>query len=128
MLEYSLPLSYDTVARAFPELKIVIAHMGHPFQRECAVVVRKQPNVFADVSGVWHRPWQGWEALVTMIEWGVADKLLFGSDYPIWTPQEGMEKIRRLNHQVEGTNLPRIPDDVIEGIFQRNSLELLGLE
>ena len=36
--------------------------------------------------------------------------------------------MRRLNEQVEGTNLPRIPDDVIEGIIHRNTLELLGLE
>ena len=128
MLKYSQPLLFDEVAQAFPELKIIIAHMAHPWQRDCAVVIRKHPNVFADVSGVWTRPWQGWDALITMIEWGVADKLLFGSDYPFWTPQEGMDKIRRFNDQLEGTSLPRIPDDVIEGIFQRNALELLGLD
>ena len=128
ILAYSQPMSYDTVAMAFPELKIIIAHLAHPWQRDCAVVVRKNPNVFADVSGVWFRPWQGWEAMVTMVEWGVTDKLFFGSDYPLWTPQEGMDKIRGLNAQVESTHLPRIPEEVIEGIFHRNTLELLGLE
>ena len=63
-----------------------------------------------------------------MVEWGVTDKLLFGTDFPYWTPQEAMDKMRRLNDQVEGTNLPRIPDEVIEGIINRNALELLGLE
>ena len=63
-----------------------------------------------------------------MIEWGVTDKLLFGSDFPLWTPQEGMDKLYRLNDQLEGTKLPRIPDDVIEGIIHRDSLALLGLE
>ncbi len=62
-----------------------------------------------------------------MHEWGVANKLLFGTDFPYWTPSEGMEKLRRLNEQVAGTNLPRIPDDAIEGIINRDSLEILGL-
>ncbi len=128
ILAYSQPISFDTVAMAFPELKIIIAHLAHPWQRDCAVVVRKNPNVFADISGVWHRPWHGWEAMMTMVEWGVTDKLFFGSDYPLWTPQEGMDGIRRFNEQVEGTSLPRIPEEVIEGIFQRNALELLGLD
>ena len=128
MLKYSSPLLVDEIAQAFPDLKFVMAHMGHPWQRDAAVVLRKHPNVYADVSAVWVRPWQGWEALIGMIEWGVADKLLFGSDFPAWTPREGMDKMRRLNDQVKGTNLPHIPDEVIEGIINRNALELLGLE
>ena len=129
ILKYSQPLLFDEVAQAFPDLRIVIAHMAHPWQRDCAVVIRKHANVYADVSGAgWVRPYSAWEALVLMIEWGVADKLLFGSDFPFWTPEEGMGKMRRLNEQVEGTNLPKIPDDVIEGIIHRNTLELLGLD
>ncbi len=127
-LKYSLPLLVDEIAQAFPNLKFIMAHMAHPWQRDCAVVLRKHPNVYADVSGVWVRPWQGWEALIGMAEWGVTDKLLFGSDFPLWTPEEGMEKMRRLNDPLEGTKLPRIPDGVIEGIIHRNSLELLELE
>ena len=126
-LKYSLPILIDEVAQAFPDLKIVMAHMAHPWQRDTAVVLRKHPNVYSDVSGVWVRPWQGWEALISMIEWGVTDKLLFGSDFPLWTPQEAMDGMRRLNDQVEGTNLPQIPNEVIEGIINRDSLKLLGL-
>ena len=128
MLKYSHPLLVDEIAQAFPDLKYIMAHMSHPWQRDCAVVLRKHPNVYADISGVWVRPWQGWEALIGMIEWGVADKLLFGSDFPLWTPREALEKIRRFNDQLEGTKLPRIPDEVIDGIIHRDSLKLLGLE
>ena len=128
-LKYSQPLLVDEIAQAFPDLKFVMAHMAHPWQRDAAVVLRKHPNVYADISGVWLRPWQGWEALIGMIEWGVTDKLLFGSDFPAFgTPAECMEKTRRLNDQLEGTRLPRIPEEVIEGIINRNALELLGLE
>ena len=128
LLKHSLPLLIDEVAQVFPDLRIVIAHMAHPWQRECAVVLRKHPNVYADVSGGgWVRPYQAWQALVLMCEWGVTDKLLFGSDFPLWTPLEGMEGMRRLNQQVEGTNLPRVPEEVVEGIIHRDSLPLLGL-
>ena len=127
MLKYSLPILIDEVAQAFPDMKIVIAHMAHPWQRDTALVLRKHPNVYADVSGVWRRPWQGWEALIGMVEWDVTDKLLFGSDFPLWTPQEGIEKMRCINDQVEGTNLPRVPDEVIEGIISRDSLKLLEI-
>ena len=128
-LKYSQPLLIDEVAQAFPELKFVMAHMAHPWQRDCAVVLRKHPNVYADVSGSgWVRPWQAWEAFILMMEWGVTDKLLFGSDFPFWTPGEGIAKMRRLNDQVEGTNLPRIPEDVIDSIINRDSLAILGLE
>jgi hypothetical protein len=128
-LKYSLPMLFDDIAQAFPELKIVMAHMAHPWQRDCAVVLRKHPNVYADVSGSgWVRPWQAWEAFILMMEWGVTDKLLFGSDFPLWTPREGMEKMRRINEQVEGTNLPQIPDELIDAIIHRDSLKILGLE
>ena len=94
----AIPLLIDEVAQAFPDLKFVIAHMAHPWQRDCAVVIRKHANVYADVSGGgWVRPYQAWEALVLMVEWGVTDKLLFGSDFPLWTPQEGMDDMRGLN-------------------------------
>ena len=128
MLKYSLPLLIDEIAQVFPDLKFIMAHMAHPWQRDCALVLRKHPNVYADVSGGGVRQWQGWEALIGMIEWGVTDKLLFGSDFPLWTPQEGMDKLRRLNDQLEGTKLPRIPDDVLDEIIHRDSLALLGLE
>ena len=84
MLKYSLPILIDEVAQAFPDLKFIMAHMAHPWQRDCAVVLRKHPNVYADVSGGgWVRQWQGWEGLIGMVEWGVIDKLLFGLRFPV---------------------------------------------
>jgi len=56
-LEYAHPLQMDRIAIAFPELKIVMAHMGHPWQTDCIVVIRKHPNVYADISGLFYRPW-----------------------------------------------------------------------
>ena len=51
-LKYSHPLHVDEVAADHPELKIVIAHMGNPWLVDCAEILYKNPNVYADVSGL----------------------------------------------------------------------------
>ncbi len=95
-LELSNPLLVDDVARRHPGLTQIIAHMGHPWQRETMVVLRKSRHVFADVSAAWARPYDGHRALIRAQEWGVVDKLLFGSDYPMWTPTEAVAGLRAL--------------------------------
>ncbi|MCA1552860.1 MAG: amidohydrolase family protein, partial [Chloroflexi bacterium] len=126
-LEEAYPLYIDRIAIAFPELKIVMAHMGHPWTQDTIVVIRKHPNVYADISALFYRPWSMYNTLRFATEWSVLHKLLFGSDYPIATPTETIEGTRRVNDILEGTKLPRVPQDEIENIIQRDSLSLLGL-
>jgi predicted TIM-barrel fold metal-dependent hydrolase len=127
-LRWALPLQIDQVAIRFPRLKIVIAHMGHPWIDDALVVVRKHPNVYADVSALHPRPWQLYNALVSAVEYGVADKLLFGTDWPFVALEPSIAGLRAVNRFTEGTALPRIPEAVIEGILARPTFELLGLE
>ncbi|MHC4986044.1 MAG: amidohydrolase family protein, partial [Planctomycetota bacterium] len=44
------PLLLDDVAIKFPTLKMVIAHLGHPWEADTIALIRKQPNMFADIS------------------------------------------------------------------------------
>jgi len=127
-LEYAHPRLAEKIALAFPQLKIVIAHMGHPWMSDTIVLIRKQPNVYSDVSALFYRPWQFYNALVECKEYDQMHKLLFGSDFSVTTPQESMDQIRKVNDLAEGTKLPRIPEEDIEGIINRNALELLGIE
>jgi uncharacterized protein len=127
-LRFAHPLLMDEVAIAFPDLKFVLAHMGHPWQRDTIVTIRKHPNLFADVSALVFRPWSLYEALRVATEWGVMDKLLFGSDFPLATSAETIAGLRQVNDIVAGTNLPRVPDELIEGIIHADSLTLLGIE
>jgi hypothetical protein len=126
-LRYALPIQLDDVAIRFPELRIVIAHMGHPWVDEALVVVRKHPNLFADVSALYTRPWQLYNALVSACEYRVTDRLLFGTDWPFGTVPDTLAGLRSINRLTEGTGLPRVPDDVIERIVHQPTLELLGL-
>ena len=84
-LDCTLPRHLDPVATRFPDVKIIMAHLSHPYEGECAVVIRKHPNVYADVSALHYRPFQFYNSLMLIQEYGVWDKLLFGSDYPFTT-------------------------------------------
>ncbi len=126
-LEEAYPLYVDRIAIACPDLKIVMAHMGHPWMQDTIVVIRKHPNVYADISALFYRPWSMYNALRLATEWSVLHKLLFGSDYPIATPQETIAGTRKVNDILAGTQLPRVPEDELEKIFTRDSLSLLGL-
>ncbi|WP_051426192.1 amidohydrolase family protein [Jiangella gansuensis] len=127
MLELSHPLLYDKLARRHPDVTMILAHMSHPWQRECVIVLRKHANVYADVSAQWLRSMEGYQALVRAQEWGVVDKLMFGSDYPIWKPQVGIDGLRAMA-QKDWSPFPQIEPETIEAILHRNSLELLGLD
>ena len=48
----SLPLLLDDVAIAFPDLRMVVAHIGHPWIYETVVVMRWHANIYADTSAI----------------------------------------------------------------------------
>ncbi|MHC4537163.1 MAG: amidohydrolase family protein [Planctomycetota bacterium] len=127
-LEYAHPLAMDKVAIRFPELRIVMAHMGHPWQEDTIAVIRKHKHVFADISALFYRPWSFYHCMRLATEWNVLSKLLFGTDFPIATVKENIESLRRINEIPSGSGLPQIPEAEIERIIQRDSLALLGLE
>jgi predicted TIM-barrel fold metal-dependent hydrolase len=60
-------------------------------------------------------------------EYGVWDKVLFGSDYPFTTVSASIDGLRRLNAMLDGTALPRLNEAEIEVLIHRDSLAVLGL-
>lgn len=126
-LDFAHPRHMDRVASAFPDLRLVLAHVGHPWQIDCIAVIRKHPNVWADISAQHYRPWSYYNCLRLATEWSVLHKLLFGSDYPVATPQETIDALPHINDILEGTRLPRVPVEELQAVVQRNALEVLGL-
>jgi uncharacterized protein len=127
-LKYALPILLEDVALQFPGLRMVIAHLGHPWIDDTLVLIRKQPHLYADISALHYRPWQFYNALVMAKEYGVLDKLLFGSDYPFTTPEATIEALHDLNRLVAGTNLPTLLPEEIERLIHSPTLEYLNLE
>ena len=126
-LECTLPRHLDPVAARFPDVKIIMAHLGHPYEGECIAVARKHPNVYADISALHYRPFQLYQSLMLVQEYGVWKKILFGSDYPFTTVQASIDGLRGLNAMLAGTALPRLNAEEIEALIHRDSLALLGL-
>lgn len=126
-LECTLPRHIDAVAARFPHVKIIMAHLGHPYEGECIVTIRKHPNVYADISALHYRPWQFYNSLMLVQEYGVWHKLLFGTDYPFTTVDATIAGLASLNRMLEGTALPRLDMQQIEAMITRDSLGILGI-
>jgi uncharacterized protein len=107
----------EPVALRYPELKMILAHMGHPWYEDTIAVVRKQPNVYAEISAIHYRPWQFWNIMISAQEYLITDKIFFGTDFPFSTVEESLAGIRAVNDVVAGTRLPRVSAEVIEGII-----------
>ena len=105
-----------------------LAELGKPYEGECVAVIRKHPNVYADISALYYRPFQLYQSLMLVQEYGVWDKLLFGTDYPFTTVNGSIEGLGKLNQMLEGTALPRLNEDAMEQMITRESLRLLGLD
>ena len=126
-IDCTLPRHLDPVAIRFPQVKIIMAHLSHPYEGECVAVIRKHPNVYADVSAIHYRPFQLYHSLMLVQEYGVWHKLLFGSDYPFTTIDASIEGLYGLNKMLDGTALPRLDERAIHALIHRDSLDILGL-
>ncbi len=126
-MEFGRPYLLDEVARSFPRLRMIIAQFGQPWVDETIALLGKHANVFADVSGLLKRPWHAYNALVLAYQYGVIDKLLFGSDFPYTSATECIEALYSINQIAHGTNLPVVPRESLRGIVERDTLALLGL-
>ncbi len=113
------PIYVEEIALRHPELKMVMAHMGHPWHDECIIIARKQPNVYCEVSALFYRPWQFYNILISAQEYTIHDrnKIFWGTDFPYSGVEESLAGLRNINHLVEGTNLPRVAQVTIDGII-----------
>lgn len=98
-LRLSDPMLLDDVAADFPELTIVMAHPGVPWSDAAISVATHKANVFIDLSG-W-LPKYFPPALVRQLGTLLRRKALFGSDYPVLTPDRWMSSFAELGVREE---------------------------
>lgn len=119
-LKYSNPILLEDIAVACPDLRMIISHMGHPWETECVVLIRKHPHLYADTSALHYRPLRHYQAFMTAVEYGVEQKLIFGSDFPSATPEQAIAGLWKVNDIVHGTSFPRFPEQSIHNIIYEN--------
>ncbi len=114
-LRYSNPMLVDDVAVDFPELRIILAHPSFPWQDEALAVATHKPYVHIDLSG-WS-PKYFPPQLVRYANTLLQDKVLFGSDYPVLTPDRWLADFDQLD----------IKPSVRPKILKLNAARLLGI-
>ena len=115
-LRYSNPLLLDDVAADFPKLTIIMAHPSVPWQDEANSIATHKANVFIDLSG-WS-PKYFPASLVKMSNNVLSTKVLFGTDYPLISPEKWLGAFAELP----------LKDEVRPLILKHNAVRVLGLE
>ena len=114
-LKYSNPMHVDDVAVDFPKLKIVLAHPSFPWQDEAISVALHKKQVYIDLSG-WS-PKYFPPQLVRYANTQLRDRVLFGSDYPMITPDRWLADFEKAEFK----------DEVRPLILKENAIRLLEL-
>lgn len=128
ILEYDRPAPWDEVARSFPTLKIILGEIGSPWIEETIALLSKHPGIYAETSGISSQSWKLYTTLLSAYEFGVLDKIFFGSGFPFGSPAAAVEAIYSLNSFALGTNLPTIPRAALRLIVERNPITTLGMK
>jgi len=126
-LEYARPVLMEQICCEYPDLKVILAHMGHPWEGEAIASIRKRPNMYADISALYYRPFQFYQSMRLLEEYGAQSKVFFGSDFPATTTEGTLNGLRNVNAIIAGTALPPVSSEVIEGIISRNPIEVLQM-
>jgi predicted TIM-barrel fold metal-dependent hydrolase len=108
-------MAVDDVAAQFPGLNIILAHPSFPWQEEALAVAVHKPNVYIDLSG-WS-PKYFPEILIQYTNTRLKHKMLFGSDWPLITPDRWLADFEKL----------AIRDEVRPLVLKENAARLLGL-
>jgi predicted TIM-barrel fold metal-dependent hydrolase len=114
-LKYSNPIYVDDVAADFPDMPIVLAHPSFPWQDEAISIAMHKPEVYIDLSG-WS-PKYFPPQLVRYANTLLKRQVLFGSDFPMITPDRWLRDFDQLD----------IDDEVRPLVLKENAAQLLGL-
>jgi uncharacterized protein len=101
----SHPLTLDGLANKRERLTIVLCHFGNPWFEDVAELIYKHPNVYTDISGLItpgayvekYAEWLAGKISESIYFAAGAEKVLFGTDYPVTTYSETLALVRRLD-------------------------------
>ncbi len=114
-LKYSNPIHVDDVAVDFPDMRIIIAHPSWPWQDEALSVCLHKENVYIDLSG-WS-PKYFPPQLIQYANGQLKTKMLFGSDFPLISPDRWIKDFKEAAFKPEVHDL----------ILKQNAIRALGL-
>jgi len=114
-LKYGHPMDIDDVAVDFPDMPIIMAHPSFPWQEEAISVCLHKVQVYIDLSG-WSPKYFS-PILIQYANTLLKKKMLFGSDFPLITPDRWLADFEKIS----------IKDEVRPLILKENAIRLFGL-
>jgi hypothetical protein len=125
----------DGAAANFPDINFVIFHVGLPFIDEVCWQLIRHPNLYASIAAtinfVVRAPRQFAETLGKLLFWCGEDKIIYGSEAPIWQPQWALEAFwdfQLPQDLVEGYGYPQLTEQAKRKILGENLLRLHGMD
>jgi uncharacterized protein len=125
----------DGAAANFPDINFVIFHVGLPFIDEVCWQLIRYPNLYASIAAtinfVGRAPRQFAEVLGKLLFWCGEDKIIYGSEAPIWQPQWALEAFWNFQlpqDLVEGYGYPQLTEQAKRKILGENLLRLHGMD
>jgi predicted TIM-barrel fold metal-dependent hydrolase len=125
----------DGAAANFPDINFVIFHVGLPFIDEVCWQLIRYPNLYASIAAtinfVVRAPRQFAETLGKLLFWCGEDKIIYGSEAPIWQPQWALEAFwdfQLPQDLVEGYGYPQLTEQAKRKILGENLLRLHGMD
>ncbi|HDX9612666.1 hypothetical protein COF80_25735 [Bacillus toyonensis] len=128
-LRYCHPMLLNDVLIKFPNLNIIIAHMGWPWINDTLSLLKKYKNVYTDLSIVsFYQPIDEMCNIFQMAkEQGVINKLIWGTDYPMCTMEESIDRFKIIKKRLEEQGA-HITEEEWDQIFYKNAEKLLQLK
>lgn len=115
-LRYSDPMLLDDVAADFPDLTLIMAHPGWPWQDEQLAIAMHKENVYVELSGWSPKYFQ--PLLVTYMAKLIPHKFMFGTDYPMLSPRRWLDDFKAL--QLSSEVRAMILRDNAKGLLKLN--------
>ncbi len=125
----------DGAAANFPDINFVIFHVGLPFIDEVCWQLIRYPNLYASIAAtlnfIVRAPRQFAENIGKLLFWCGEDKIIYGSEAPIWQPQWALEAFWNFQipqDLVEGYGYPQLTEQAKRKILGENLLRLHGMD
>lgn len=125
----------DGAAANFPDINFVIFHVGLPFIDETCWQLIRYPNLYASIAAtinfIVRAPRQFAEVLGKLLFWCGEDKIIYGSEAPIFHPRWALDAFWNFQlpqDLVEGYGYPQLTEQAKRKILGENLLRLHGMD
>jgi predicted TIM-barrel fold metal-dependent hydrolase len=134
-VEHTTTWDMDGAAEHYPDINFIIYHVGLPFLDETCWQLIRWPNLYASLAAtvnfVVRAPRQFAEILGKLLFWCGEDRIIYGSEAPIWNPQWALQAFADFEipqDLCDGYGYPQLTDQAKSKILGENLLRLHGID